>query len=294
MNSTSRAYFEQMYRDNVDPWGFESSAYEQRKYAVTVASLPRTRYRSAYEPGCSVGVLTELLAVRCDRLLCSDIIPAALAARRGPSPDRGPMSWFEERSIPDQWPTGPFDLVVLSEIAYYFDEMDLGRVLGVRRGLDSARSPCRRGALARRDGLPPERGPLPRAHFGGARSRQHCAAPRGGIRPGRLGATMSRVEGMRAAGRRGSRGAGARRGGAARRSRWKAWRRRSTRCRRRSPAGSPSCSTIAATAALRSHMRGRAGWGPSSLCGSAGAWERPAVRGAEALLSLWPDVRAGR
>ena len=42
--------FEQMYRDSDDPWAFETSPYEQRKYAVTVASLPRLRYRSAYEP----------------------------------------------------------------------------------------------------------------------------------------------------------------------------------------------------------------------------------------------------
>jgi hypothetical protein len=128
VSSTGRAYFEGMYRDNVDPWDFESSPYEQRKYAVTVASLPRTRYRSAYEPGCSVGVLTELLATRCDRLLCSDIIPAVLQraeARFGP---RSHVS-FEDRTIPSQWPTGPFDLVVLSEIAYYFDETDLGQVV---------------------------------------------------------------------------------------------------------------------------------------------------------------------
>lgn len=78
MTSTSRSYFEEMYRDDADPWGFESSPYEQRKYALTVASLPRSRYRSAFEPGCSVGVLSELLAARCDRLLSSDIVPSAL------------------------------------------------------------------------------------------------------------------------------------------------------------------------------------------------------------------------
>ena len=128
MTSTSRAYFEQMYRDDVDPWEFESSAYEQRKYAVTVASLPRPRYRSAYEPGCSVGVLTELLANRCDRLLCSDIIPTALQ-RAEARLRRRPHVCFEECPIPDQWPDGPFDLVVLSEIAYYFDERDLAEVL---------------------------------------------------------------------------------------------------------------------------------------------------------------------
>ena len=137
MTSTSRAYFEQMYRDNVDPWEFESSAYEQRKYAVTVASLPRPRYHSAYEPGCSVGVLTELLANHCDRLLCSEIIPAALQ-RAEARLRRRPHVSFEERSIPDQWPDGPFDLVVLSEIAYYFDERDLGEVLAcVKRSTQS-------------------------------------------------------------------------------------------------------------------------------------------------------------
>lgn len=129
MTSTSRSYFDQMYRDDVDPWRFESSLYEQRKYAVTVASLPRPRYCSAYEPGCSVGVLTELLATRCDRLLSSDFIPTALRRAQSRLKEVSHVR-IEERSIPDQWPSGPFDLVVLSEIAYYFDETDLGSVMG--------------------------------------------------------------------------------------------------------------------------------------------------------------------
>ncbi len=128
MTSTNRSYFEEMYRDDADPWGFEGSSYEQRKYGVTVASLPRSRYRSAFEPGCSVGVLSELLAARCDQLLSSDIMPCAVeraAMRlRGASHVR-----VEERCVPDQWPAGPFDLVVLSEIAYYFDVTDLRRVM---------------------------------------------------------------------------------------------------------------------------------------------------------------------
>ena len=40
MTSTGRAYFDEMYRDVDDPWKFETSVYEQRKYAITVASLP--------------------------------------------------------------------------------------------------------------------------------------------------------------------------------------------------------------------------------------------------------------
>ena len=95
---------------------------------MTVASLPRPRYRSAYAPGCSVGVLTELLATRCDRLLSSDIIPSRVQ-RAEARWDRRTDVRFEERSIPDQWPSGRFDLVVLSEIAYDFDVIDLDCVM---------------------------------------------------------------------------------------------------------------------------------------------------------------------
>ena len=35
----------------------------------------------------------------------------------------------EVRAIPEQWPTGPFDLVVLSEIAYYFDVGELNEII---------------------------------------------------------------------------------------------------------------------------------------------------------------------
>ncbi len=128
MTSTPRAYFEEIYRKGVDPWEFESSPYEQRKYGVTIASLPRARYRSAYEPGCSVGVLSELLAARCDQLLSTDIVHCALdraQVRLGPASHVR----VQERSIPDQWPVGLFDLVVLSEIAYYFDVTDLTCVM---------------------------------------------------------------------------------------------------------------------------------------------------------------------
>ena len=72
--------------------------------------------------------MTELLATRCDRLLSSDIIPAALQ-RAEARLRRKSHVWLEERSIPEQWPSGPFDLVVLSEIAYYFDVSDLGRIM---------------------------------------------------------------------------------------------------------------------------------------------------------------------
>jgi hypothetical protein len=56
------------------------------------------------------------------------VIPAAL--ERAASRLRGyPHVTIERRAIPEGWPEGNFDLVVLSEIAYYFDEIDLTHVI---------------------------------------------------------------------------------------------------------------------------------------------------------------------
>jgi trans-aconitate methyltransferase len=117
-----------MYADDVDPWGFETRPYEQRKYAITLASLPKDRYGSIFEPGCSVGVLSELLSVRADNLLVTDIIPSALE-RAAARLEHLPHVRVEQRAIPQEWPTEQFDLIVLSEIAYYFDQADLSQVI---------------------------------------------------------------------------------------------------------------------------------------------------------------------
>jgi SAM-dependent methyltransferase len=130
MTSTRRDYFDQMYEGNGDPWDFESSAYEQRKYALTMASLPRPRYGSVFEPGCSIGVLTAMLSARCDRLLATDIVPAALDQARARLAAQ-PHVALEQRAIPEDWPEVVFDLVVLSEIAYYFDASDLAHVIAL-------------------------------------------------------------------------------------------------------------------------------------------------------------------
>jgi hypothetical protein len=69
--NTPAAYFEQLYSDSSDPWSLSEQWYVQRKYDHTLAALPQRRYRSAFEPGCSVGVLTTALAERCDSLLAT-------------------------------------------------------------------------------------------------------------------------------------------------------------------------------------------------------------------------------
>src|ERR1700726_4420984 len=74
------SYFAQIYQANLDPWNFETSLYEREKYLDSLAALPLERYRRAFEIGGSIGVLTRMLADRCDRLLSIDV--SSVAQRR--------------------------------------------------------------------------------------------------------------------------------------------------------------------------------------------------------------------
>lgn len=40
MADTSLDYFASMYARDPDPWGFDTTWYERRKYALTLAALP--------------------------------------------------------------------------------------------------------------------------------------------------------------------------------------------------------------------------------------------------------------
>jgi SAM-dependent methyltransferase len=121
-------YFDQMYAASADPWGFGTRWYEQRKYSVTLALLPAARYRDAFEPGCSVGVLTQQLAARCDRLLSCDGAAAAVTAAAHRTATLANVR-VDQRLLPADWPSGTFDLIVFSELLYYFGEGDLAAVL---------------------------------------------------------------------------------------------------------------------------------------------------------------------
>lgn len=126
--STPAGYFEDMYAASRDPWHLGSRWYERRKHALTVGVLTRDRYDSAFEPGCSVGALTALLAPRCDHLLATDRVPSVLETTRRRLGDV-PGLRLEQMTVPEEFPPGPFDLVVLSELGYYLDEPGLDRLV---------------------------------------------------------------------------------------------------------------------------------------------------------------------
>ncbi len=134
--SLGTGYFDQMYAAADDPWGLATRWYETRKYALTMALLPDPHYQDAFEPGCSVGVLTGMLASRCGQLLAWDASHAAVRAAAARTAGL-PNVCVRRGAIPGDWPAGQFDLIVFSEVLYYFSGRELDRVLD--RGITSLR-----------------------------------------------------------------------------------------------------------------------------------------------------------
>lgn len=114
----SRAYFDRLYAQDSDPWRLRERFYEQRKRATVLAALTRPRFRRAFEPGCATGLLTAELARRCDELEAWDIARAAVEQAAERLRDQLHVT-VRAGAIPDEWPSGRFDLILLSEVGYY-------------------------------------------------------------------------------------------------------------------------------------------------------------------------------
>jgi len=128
-------YFERLYAQDADPWAFASSPYEAAKYDATIAALDGRHFGSALELGASIGVLSARLAPLCDVLLAIDVAEAALERARERLAGAANVR-FERREIPEQFPAGPFDLIVASEVLYYLDEPAFAAALdAIDRGL---------------------------------------------------------------------------------------------------------------------------------------------------------------
>ncbi len=121
------AAFERRYQLDPDPWNFAHSPYEQERYAIMLRTLGRARYEIAYEPGCSIGEFTALLAPRCQRIFASDVSPSAVAAARNRCAAHAHVD-ITVGALPDQMPAGRFDLIVFSELGYYFSEPQLEQI----------------------------------------------------------------------------------------------------------------------------------------------------------------------
>ena len=120
--------FDEVHNREDDPWNYTTSWYERRKRALTLAALPQETYASALEIGCSIGTLTEALAPRCQDFLGVDASSAAVS-QATTRLEAFPSAHAKHLTLPREWPSGTFDLIVLSEVGYYFSPEELAGLL---------------------------------------------------------------------------------------------------------------------------------------------------------------------
>ena len=120
-------YFDALYTADLDSWKFATSPYERGKYTLTLNAMPKPHYRSALEVGCSISVLTRSLASRCDAVVAIDAVQTPLVEARRRCTDL-PGVRFEHMFVPEQWPEGAFELILLSEVIYYLSRNDVARL----------------------------------------------------------------------------------------------------------------------------------------------------------------------
>ena len=117
-------YFEDLYRHNSDPWGYDAHWYEARKRQICLALLTKPRYPKVLEVGCSNGHLSFHLAQRAEQLVCIDVSESAvrLASERLKELEHVVV---ENSKIPEDYSIQKFDLILISEMAYYLSKDEL-------------------------------------------------------------------------------------------------------------------------------------------------------------------------
>ncbi len=116
-------YFNLRFR-RPDPWNYAESRYEQEKYRLKLAILPRKpaggpAYRRALDLGCAEGLFTRRLLEEgvAGEVVGVDFAERALARARAHCSH--PHAEFYCLDIGESLPDGEFDLVFCSEVLYY-------------------------------------------------------------------------------------------------------------------------------------------------------------------------------
>ena len=120
--------FEAMFRKDADPWNYAASPFEAYKRDRLLHACGGRLFGRGFELACANGETTRRLAGRCLRLLAVDAAPTAVAEARRRTKDLKNVE-LREAVLPTETPSGPFDLIVASEILYYLTERDMRTLL---------------------------------------------------------------------------------------------------------------------------------------------------------------------
>jgi cyclopropane fatty-acyl-phospholipid synthase-like methyltransferase len=123
-----RMYFNWRYR-SPDPYKVSASGYEREKMERVMATLGfEKRFASILEIGCGEGNMTARLASISGRTLATDISDMAVRRTRETT-SSFPNVETQRLDLLSDEPPGQFDLVVASEVLYYFGKDQLPAVL---------------------------------------------------------------------------------------------------------------------------------------------------------------------
>lgn len=125
--------FDLLYQEQADPWSVTTAWYERRKRDILMTALPRERYTFGLELGCGIGATTRLLAQRCDSICAVDGSSVAISrCAEVLAKDGCSNVQLGTCQLPQAWPLQHGwqpDLIVVSELAYYFSDAALDCLL---------------------------------------------------------------------------------------------------------------------------------------------------------------------
>ncbi len=121
---TKPQLIDQFFDSGGDPFGFDVNPNEQTKFQRTLEVCGNGNLGRVLEIGCAVGSFTELLAPRVTDLLAIDVSEAAIQQARERMSGH-PNVHPEVRALPADFPDGPFDLIVASDVLYYLTVEEL-------------------------------------------------------------------------------------------------------------------------------------------------------------------------
>ncbi len=123
------ADFDPVYaRAEQDAWRYTENPFERTRFARIIDVLDGLVIDNALEVGCAEGHLTRLLAGCVQRLLACDIVDTALARARRHCADLENVR-FLNIDVRSRWPDETFDLLIYSDVLYYFSKPEVRRVL---------------------------------------------------------------------------------------------------------------------------------------------------------------------
>ena len=130
---SSSEFFEALYSSapSGDPWDFDRSPDEQQRLDRVVEALGPGRFDRCLEIGCSTGQLTRRLADRATTVVAIDTSASAIDVARRTCAGL-PGVDLRVGHVPDDLRTveGVFDLIVVSDVGYYFSEDELDALIG--------------------------------------------------------------------------------------------------------------------------------------------------------------------